>query len=86
MTFGEWFESTLRGHNPTLTEAFQAGAKSRDEEVKDLRRQLSDAQTQIALLRDAINKYLPESDHYSDNGVQFYAELLEALAATEPKK
>ena len=27
----------------------------------------------------AIEKYLPESDHYSDDGVQFYSELCDAI-------
>ena len=36
MTFGEWYASTPRGYNPTLTEAFQAGAASRDAEVTNL--------------------------------------------------
>ena len=60
------------------------------QENQSLRQQLAAVEhdrdnllNQNVMLRKAIEKYLLESDHHSDSHVQFYAEMLEALAYTE---
>lgn len=51
-----------------------------DEEVIDiLRGNIDRLARQRDELLEAIEKYIPEADHSSDNGVQFYSELLEVL-------
>lgn len=47
--------------------------------MDDMLEQLAASQAREKVLRDAIERYLPESDHCSDNGVQFYRELSDVL-------
>lgn len=59
--------------------SLEQNARDADRMYKELETELAASQAQIKVLREAIERYLPESDHCSDNGVQFYRELSDVL-------
>ncbi len=60
-------------------------AAQRLDGYRDIANRLNLAEMQRDELLAAICKYLPESDHYSEDGVKYYSELLEAIASVKEK-